>query len=175
MRSRALVIALLATFLTCGTVRAEVPGYVDTNRVRSAATEPVRADAQFRAGLSERNQKLNNAVLAAQKAKPADQAASWDAVRQLQEGNNKLALEVDATFAKRLGEILAKVRAERHVAITAGPGVILVPGVDLTAEVIRRWDESDAKGMADELARAKAENERLKEEAKVTTKEGTKK
>lgn len=149
----------VAVALLClsGVARADAPGYVDTIRVRSSATEPRRLDAEFQAGQAARNQKLNDAVTAAQKAKAADQSAAWSAARQVQEDNNKAAMDVDATFAKRLSEILAKVRADRHVAITAGPGVILVPGVDLTDEAIRRWDAADAQGMAEELARTKAE------------------
>lgn len=147
-------------------VRAESVGYVDSNRVRVTATQPKRADAEYQASQPLRDKALNDAVAVIKAAKAAEQAAALASAREVQAANQAVAKKVDDDFNKGLAEILAKLHADRHVAIAAGPGIILVPGADLTDEVIRRWDALDAKGMADELARTKAENERLRAAAR---------
>lgn len=168
--TRAAIVAGVILAL-CGTARGEGAAYVDTGRVRATATEPKRRDLEYRTDQWSRDQRLNEAAARVKElrdkgAKKADQDAALAAAQKLQTENaaalQKLAEDTDAAFTKRLTEILTKLRADRHVAITAGPGVILVPGVDLTAEVIARWDAADAKGMADRLAKAEAENARLR-------------
>lgn len=149
----------LSFVLLClsGVSRAEAPGYVDTIRVRSTATKPARADAEYQTGQPMRDKALNDAVSAAQAAKPADQTAAWAKARDVQVTNRAVAQKVDEDFAKGLVEVLNKLRADRHVAITAGPGIILSPGVDLTDEAIRRWDAADGQALAADNARLKAE------------------
>jgi Skp family chaperone for outer membrane proteins len=156
------VACAIAVALSAGVARATPSGYVDTQRVRGTATKPVRMDTEYQMGQAVREKALNDAASAAQAAKPGEQPAAWARARDIQTANRAVAQKVDDDFKKGLVEILTKLCADRHVSVTAGPGVILVPGVDLTDEVIRRWDALDAKGMADELARTKAENERLR-------------
>ena len=155
------ILVVLAALVLPASARAETTAYVDTLRVRGTATEPSRMDAQFQADQQVRNQKTNESWQAAQKAKPADRDAAVVAARKVQEDNaaaiKRHAEEVDGAFLKRLTDVLTKLRAERHVAIAAGPGLLMVPGVNLTDEVIARMNAADNEGMAAALAKARAE------------------
>jgi hypothetical protein len=161
---KATIIACVLLFSSFA--RAEAPGYVDIVRVRSTATEPKRQDAEFRADQQARSQKINEAIAAAQKAKPADQNAAWAAAGKVEQEQNaaiqKHADEVDAAFMSKMAEVLAKLRTPKRPSVAAGARLVMIPGVDLTAEAIRAWNEADAQGMAAELEKTRAENERLK-------------
>lgn len=154
------LIGAVVILLVTAAAHAETFGFVDVQRVNAEATEPRR----LLAPLQQEQPGLQKEIEAAQaaEAKPELRAAA----QQHLDAFNERLRAVNSTLESHRATILAKLKAEHHLAEIL-PIVPLTPSkTDLTDEVIRRWDALDAKGMADELARTKAENERLRAAAR---------
>ena len=156
---------ILAALLAPLTAHAETFAFVDSVRVYSEATEAKRVTTEIQADRDTKEREIGaaqDAVKRAQiaKAKPAD-------VQSLQQKADALAKmdsddfakqKADATAAlrKRVGEVAAKLAADRHVTILPVTPLYPVAGRDLTDELIRRLNASDQQAMAEENARLKA-------------------
>lgn len=141
-------------------------GFVDTARVFMAATAPVRLFGELAADKQTKDGEISAAVDAFQKGKPSEREALRQKAIALEKMNSddlkKHDDETRAAVRKALADALNVLRANRHLTqIDAGPGLFESPGIDLTDEAIKAMDASDAKGLALENAKLKAEKEAL--------------
>jgi len=153
--------ALLAPLAAHAAPARDTIGFVDTTRVYATATEPVRLLGEVAADQQTKQGELNAAIWAMQKAKPAEQSVFREKAVAISKMNaddlKKHADQVDADLRKRVADVLVRLRSEHHLAqLSAGPGLILSPGVDLTDEAIKAMDATDVAAIADENARLKA-------------------
>ncbi|HVZ88099.1 MAG TPA: hypothetical protein VHG72_14095 [Polyangia bacterium] len=173
----ALTLTLLCSL--SGVARAETIGYVDTTRVNATATEPVRLLGELQRDQRTKNGENQAAIAAFQRGNPAEQEGLRQKAIALMKLNaddlKKEADETDAKLRKPLVDVLARLRSAHHLTqVSAGPGMVLSPGIDLTDEAIKLLDAGDVvalKAKADDRdaqkARADALEKQLAEARKV--------
>lgn len=177
-RTLAFVVLCVASGLACASAPSSRPAPVDLSSCRSAPTEigwidisRVRAESALgkrltdedRVFVGSRNDELEKtarALAAAEKAREPhlDVMRATAAQKRAQ-----FEAEVKQRDQEDAGRLVASIKpiavalgTERHLARVDFETHLWAAG-DLTDEVIRRMNQADGKGMAEELARAKAE------------------
>jgi Skp family chaperone for outer membrane proteins len=138
-------------------------GWIDFDRVAAESALGKRLSDEHATVIKSRNeevQKIGQQFEAAQKAKDKQ----LDTMRATaQQKFEQFKADIAQHEAKVKGELVAAVKpvaatlADEHHLTRVDFEAHLWAAGDLTGEVIRRLDAADAKGMAEELAKAKAE------------------
>jgi Skp family chaperone for outer membrane proteins len=161
----ALILATLALSASLAHAGEPKTGFVDTARVFSVATAPVRLFGELAADKQTKDGEVSAAIEAFNKGKPTEREALRQKVISLDKINNddlkKHDEETLAAVRKALAAAIDRLRADRHLAqVHAAPGLVESPGIDLTDDVIKLMDAADAKGLAMENAKLKAEKKK---------------
>jgi uncharacterized small protein (DUF1192 family) len=147
------LLIVVALLLSASAARAADVGYIDMDRVYQEASEPARVIAEINNRAAAVNQELADARKHPELSAAAQQHAA-DFAKYRKEQLEQL--KKDRT------PIASKLKAERHLADILPVAPLTPTKNDLTDEMIRRWNEADGVSLAAEVARLKAENEKLK-------------
>jgi len=165
MKKLALAAFVAFTVLVSSAAHAETFAFADPARVDAESTEWQRLSAEVAADQAKKQREVDSAIAAANAAKPADARALGEKATALGKMDREdLASHwksARAAFEKRRGEVAASLEREKHVTILLAPPAVPKPGRDLTDDLIKRLNASDAGALAIENARLKAENAAL--------------